>query len=199
MVNILFTKDNKIGIILSPNILGDYMFQNQSDFNQEIVKKAQKSILKKSLITILASAFFIILMGLLMFLMQEIIFGTVFVTLGGFDLLLFIIILLNMKKSIKNQNMAYQMFFDFDEDVFKVTTFKDGEITGFGKHLYHELAKIEERKDYLMIYPTNALFYIMQKDKMVEGDFYSLRTFLYNKLTTRYKVMYKEKQIKKTN
>ena len=50
-----------------------------------------------------------------------------------------------------------------------------------------------------MIYPTNALFYIMQKDKMVEGDFYSLRTFLYNKLTTRYKVMYKEKQIKKTN
>jgi len=61
------------------------------------------------------------------------------------------------------------------------------------------LAKIEERKDYLMIYPTNALFYIMQKDKMVEGDFYSLRTFLYNKLTTRYKVMYKEKQIKKTN
>lgn len=172
------------------------MFQNQSNFNQSVLKKAQKKILKKSLVIIAISAVFILLAGVLMLMLDDIILGTVLITLGAFFLLLLIIIIIQTKKAASSsQDKAYQVFFDFDADLIKITVFQDGEIASFSKVFYKDLVKVEEREDYVLIYPTKANFFIMEKSKMTKGNFSDLRTFLYGKLDTKYKLMCKNKSV----
>lgn len=171
------------------------MFQNQSNFNQSVLKKAQQNVLKKSMVIIAISAVFIILAGIIMLILNDIILGTVFITLGAFFFILLIIIIFTSKKTVSSQNKAYQVFFDFDEDLVKITVFQDGEIASFSKVFYKDLYKIEEREDYVLIYPTKSNFFILEKSKMVEGNFLDLRAFLYAKINTKYKLMCKNQSV----
>lgn len=166
------------------------MFQNQSDLNPSVVKKTQKNIIKKSLITIAISSVIILFCGTLMFVMQENLLGAVFIALGSLFLLFLIVIIISSKKAVFPQK-EYKVFFDFDEDLIKITSFENNKIASFSKVFYKDLVKIEEREDYILIYINKINYFILEKSKMVEGNFSELRTFLYGKLNTKYKLMCK--------
>ena len=88
-----------------------------------------------------------------------------------------------MKRRLKETSKkACLTFFDFDADTLKITESRNDVIIGFTRLEYQDIHKIEEYKDHVLIHMVNTLFFIMEKDKMTEGDFYSLRTFLYNKV-----------------
>ncbi|HEY8390377.1 MAG TPA: YcxB family protein, partial [Clostridia bacterium] len=159
----------------------------QSDLNPSVVKKTQKNIIKKSLITIAISSVIILFCGTLMFVMQENLLGAVFIALGS---LFLIVIIILSKKSVFSQK-EYKVFFDFDEDLIKITSFENNEIASVSKVFYKDLEKIEEREDYILIYINKINYFILEKSKMVEGNFSELRTFLYGKLNTKYKLMCK--------
>jgi uncharacterized membrane protein len=169
------------------------MFQNQSDFNQEVVKRTQKGLGQKSKILTYCISCFIIVFGIIMLLTGSRDFG-IAVMLVGFFLILFIT-LMYYKIKKQNKKMRYkqsQVFFEFDENIIKITSFRNSELRSFLKLYYEDIVKITELKDYLLIYSNIANYYIMEKAKMLEGNFDDLRIFLMNKSSSNYKILYKQ-------
>jgi hypothetical protein len=174
------------------------MFQNQSNLNQKLLNKVLRIIFYRYFFGFSICIILLFFIGILMLFSNEIIGGTVILSFG----IIFLVYLLNniifLIKSYKNKK-ALIRFFDYDENCLKVRSYYDDDLKDFIKLDYNEDIKIiEEYKIYLFIYISIGIF-VMEKDKMIDGNFYDLRTFLNNKLNKRYKVMYKEKQSKKTN
>jgi len=127
------------------------MIENITEYTLELLKQFIKYSIKRNRIVTFISSAVILLCALLMFLMNDILFGAFFTVLGVIFLILaFFLMPISMRRATKMPNIinAYQ----FLPDHMIITTFSNGKNLGTSKISYTAITKIVENKNHMYLY-----------------------------------------------
>lgn len=93
----------------------------------------------------------------------------------GFGLVYVISINKIIKKAVAN-NIVNE--YEFDNDFFNVSSYKNGEVVGTSKVYYKDLYKIKEKDGYIFLYINISNAYIVKEDALSENDQTLLKALL---------------------